>query len=469
MSLSPAGSCRSARRGSIVVVIMIAVVLVALGGLAMTMSTSFGRTGYHEKLVADSRSTARAAVEEAALLINNGKRNVEIDTAAGTAKPVEVPLAELEGGRSPLASLPADQRPKVFVKASIINNTTGLYREGARQQMESIQKFTLPVADQKAREFWERVEKEGLKDKDTGEDRSADSPNAFVANWVDRVGVSGWKPAWERYPEPEGVDANGVKQWRWRGTPRMPALKAVWELFHTASGSVPEEGEMVLPEGQEPPIVIGDKPGKPSIDDFKTKWTEAIRCVSQDAAKKVEACGANPSLAMAHLVGDLKIGKEIASGAEVEATAAFMRDNVIGTNKTYLLELTSAIGYEGAQGRMKGKTAFRTYRLFQKAEWEMAMKRMAAQLACDLQKQGPASLSSQDLATLFPPDPKVEERNEPVPGKDGKPTAARYDPKKMFDDIVYAQMPSTVGARLYPYGIASVDWDPDRVEAKDAK
>ncbi|MBI4872765.1 MAG: hypothetical protein HY814_14505 [Candidatus Riflebacteria bacterium] len=461
--------CRyRADRGSIVVVILIAVVLVVLGGIALAMSTSFGRSGYHEKLVAESQDLARAAVEEAAMLINNGKRNVEIDTALGSMKPVEVKIAELKDSDSPLANLPADQAPKVFVKAAIVDPSKTV-RDTATAQYQSI---TKQLMDDQAREFWERVDKEGLHDKESGADTSADDPNCFVNGWVKHVGIDGWHPKWQKVPEPvktetlsDGVTV--VKYYKWVMKRPMGELFEVFKLFRTVSGDL-DGGEKVLKEGDSPCIDVKTNGGKPSLGEFKQKWEAAIKAVGCDAAKKVEACGANPSLAMAHLVGDLKLGEEIASGAEVKATADFMRDSVIGTNKTYLLEISSSMGYEGYDARMKGKQAFRSYRLFQKAEWEMAMKMMADHLAMNLQNQGGASLSPSDLAQLFPADKGVKERDEPVPDKSCNPTSSHYDPKKMFDDVVYSEMPSTVGTRLYPYGVASMKWDPNRLQEKDA-
>ncbi len=453
--------------GSIVVVVLVAAVLLVIGGISVLMSTHFGRADYHEGLVSQSREIARSAVDEASLLINNGKRNVEIDKALGSAEPVEVPIADVKGGASPLASIPEELRPKVFVKASVVNQTTALHRESARQQMLIIEKFELPSADSETRKFWQRVEAEGLRDKETGEDRSQESPNVFVDSYVKKVGVQGWGPKWDRYPDPEFTDADGVRHFRWKAARRMPELAALFALFRTATGEIADGKEVVRPEGQKPSIQISTNSGKPSLNEFATKWRAGIEAVALDAARKVEACGANPSLAMAHLVGDLKVGEEIASGAEVAATAAFMKDSVLGLNKTYLLEITAKMGYGGAKDRMKGQTAFRTYRLFQKAEWEDAMTMMAAALSRDLQDHGAASLDPGDLAKLFPANPDVEGRNEPVPDRTGQPAMERYDPKAMLDDIVYSQMPSTVGARLYPYGIASLDWDPDRPKAND--
>jgi hypothetical protein len=459
-------------RGSIVTVVLVAAVLAALGAVAVLMSTSFGRTEHHEKLVYDARQLARTAVEEASLLINNGKRNVEIDQALGTSKPVRVQIASA-GDRSPLSGLPEERRPKVYVKASLVNNTTGLYRQSARGQMDSIQKFLLPAADQKARDFWNRVDREGLRDEKTGADTAGDSPNSFVGGWVQKVGLSKWKPEFRQYKDKTRPSATvpGKNEILWKMKPRMKELAEVWALFRTANsaGAALDSGQdyWVL-EGQDPnsSITITDR-SKPDLGEFTRLWTSAVTAVAKDAAKKVEACGANPSLAMAHLVGDLKLGEEIASGAEVQCTADFMRDPVIGTNKTYLLEISTSMGYSGHRDRMKGQTAFRSYRLFQKAEWEMAMKMMARSLASDLQNVGAASLTTADIARCFPAKVGVKGRAEPVPDASGKDSSDSHDPKAMFDDIVYAQMPSTVGARLYPYGVASVSWNPDKLTAAD--
>jgi hypothetical protein len=378
-----------------------------------------------------------------------------------------VDLAELLNSNSPLAKLPPDKRPKVFVKASIVDATKA-HRDGAREQFDSITQF---ITDSRAKEFWERVDKEGLRDKDSGADTSADDPACFINGWVKRVGTSNWHPKWQKVPEPVRTvtqqDGSQLKYYNWVLENPMGELYDVFKLFKTCSGDL-DGSPRELPEGQSPSVNCSTNGSKPSQGEFLAKWEKAIKAVACDAAKKVEACGANPSLAMAHLVGDLKIGKEIASGAEVDATASFMKDSVIGTNKTYLLEMSASMGYEGTAAKMTGKQAFRSYRLFQKAEWEMAMGMMAESLAADLQNMGSASLSPQDFAQMFKAEQGVKGHDEPVPDKACKPTSDRYDPKKMFDDLVYKEMPSTVGTRMYPYGVASMKWAPDNLKDKDA-
>lgn len=484
------------RRGSVLMVLFVVVILGTLGGVAVMMSGNLSRTQAHEKLIDDAQLVARAAVEEASLLLNNGKRNMQISEALSTEAAVEVPLARVPG--TPVGADGAS--PQVFVKATVIDPRG--WKEEASQQMVSIQRSILPSADHETQAFWNRVDQEGLQGHGWSGASEGDCEDCFMKDWVEQVGLSKWKPTYEK-SSPEEVrtitNENGesVQAVKWGIKDQIPELAQVHSLFYESQVAVPEgqtetEGAMEsegggwgghqetggyrafwFPEGHDPNSganVQLTPRSKPSVPVFKAAWEGAIRAVARDASQRVEACGANPSLAMAHLVGDLKLGNVIASGAEVEATASFMRDRTIGASKTYLLELTGAMGYEGAGQKMKGKTGFRTYRILQKAEWEMAMDRMTQKLVKDLQAlEGGVAMAPADFAAGWPAQPGVEGRDAVVPDKDGNPSDSRWDPKAFFQDIVFSELPSTVGARLYPYGVATVGWNPGQAAAADAR
>lgn len=486
--------CRTSRlrRGSVLMVLMVVVILGTLGGVAVMMSGNLSRTQAHEKLVDDAQMIARAAVEEAALLLNNGKQSMQISEALSSERAVELPLPEVPGAMEGDGSA----KPQVFVKATVVDPQG--WKEEAAQQMVTIQRSVLPNADQKTQDFWNRVDQEGLHGS-WGGSEGGDCEDCFMQDWVEQVGLSKWKPHYEKSSPEEVRDITNeqgetVRAVKWGIKDQIPELAHVHSLFYSSEvvqpGQTESEGAMEteggawggqqetggyqsfwFPEGTDPNSNVQLTPrAKPSVAAFKSAWEGAIRAVAKDAAQRVEACGANPSLAMAHLVGDLKLGNVIASGAEVEATASFMKDRTIGANKTYLVELTGAMEYEGAGQKMKGKTAFRSYRILQKAEWEKAMDRMTQKMVRDLQSlEGGVAMTPPDFAEGWPAQPGVEGRDVPVPDKDGAATSSRWDPKAFFPDIVFSELPSTVGSRLYPYGVATVGWNAGQASAADAR
>ena len=123
------------RKGSLFVVIMVAAVLGIMGGIAVMMSTSFGRTSHHDRLVFDAKAYARQATEEAAVLINNGSVDTAIAKAVADVDAMEITdqIGKLPG--SPLADLGA-QKPRVYVKATLMNDDPAYkgWRISARDQ-----------------------------------------------------------------------------------------------------------------------------------------------------------------------------------------------------------------------------------------------------------------------------------------------------------------------------------------------
>lgn len=461
------------RDGSLVVVIAVASILGILAGVAFLMSSSYGRRNFHEKLVFDARGVARQAVEEASLMINNGEADLEIAQAVSKVDAVE--LAKVGSvTSSPLKALKsAGKAPKVFVKATVVNDRT--WRTSAKNQYENLTKILATVPDGDVQAFLKRMRGEhadysgeGLVNKDNINEYTA----AALAEkgqgqgfWsgVNGVGVSNWTPKIvknEKDSIKQGTPPNEVTLYKYRIDPIPPApLKRLYEVFYNPVDTSSVDTSQYYASAPS----FSTPPGKRSSYDasnFRSAWEGAVKWVAQDAAKKVQACGGNPALAMAHLVGDLKHGKAIASGAEVSETRNFMTDTNSAA-KTYLLEITASMSYAGTENRQAGQTAFRSYRLLQRIEWEEIVSRTAKKMAedmCGIQN----GCTPQTFASLWPAKPGVKgEDEELAPG-------VRWNPQEFLARPLYAEMPSSVGSRLYPYGVGKVRWNAAIASKTDA-
>lgn len=441
---------RGKRRGSMVVVLFVAIILGTLGIAAMTMSSSAARRDNFQARRENAFEVARAAAEEAVLLINNGKANVEITESMDTgSKQVEIEAAMLNEQTLEYMGMDKGEVPQVKVRASLIS-PDDLPRKTPREQLDAIQEEIYKRGYsgeylENLQNFWEdRVENEEFHDKDTGEERYETSNSFFNSTKSTKIGS--WGPLnhyrLETTKDPVTgeeipVDPPALKV----STRKMPALNAVWDLFYDhVDGTVDGIAISAADKG------AGARNGSPSATQLRETMDLAMEAVGQDAAKRMDSCGSNPALAMSHLVGDLKTGKAIASGTEVAITSSFLKDTSFGA-KTYLLEITSEQEY--GKGAKKASAEYTTYRVFQKTEWEGAIENMTNALVNDLMSN--YGVSAAMIAEAWPRDEGVEGRDEEVPGN----PSHRYDPKKVIADPVFKHLPSTVGATMYPYSVAN--------------
>lgn len=460
------------RSGSLAVVIAVASILGILAGVAFLMSSSYGRRNFHEKLVFDARGVARQAVEEASLMINNGEADLEIAQAVSKVDAVELDKVGSVAS-SPLKALKSTGKaPKVFVKATVVNDRT--WRTSAKQQYENLAKVLATVPDADVQAFLKRMrgehadyKGEGLVEKDTLAWKSSalaeqGQGSGFWNGWVNAVGVSKWTPTLRKIDKDfitQGTPPNEVKLYKYYIDPIPPApMKKLYEVFYQPIDTSSVDTSQYYASA--PPFPSAQKLGQFNSGAFKQAWEEAVKWVAQDAAKKVQACGGNPALAMAHLVGDLKVGKAIASDAEISATREFMVDQNSAA-KTYLLEITASMGYAGTENRQAGQTAFRSYRILQRIEWEEIVNRTAKAMAGDMIAVG-NGCTAQTFASMWPPKAGVKgEDEELAPG-------VRWNPVAFLGRPLYAEMPSSVGSRLYPYGVGKVRWNAANASKTDA-
>lgn len=418
------------REGSVATVLWVVVILGILAVSSVMMSTGLGRRDHQQALRENAREVARVAAEEAALLINNGRVNVAIDEALGRTDAVPVESPVLDATNVEVMGVDASTPPRVTVRAAVISPDQ-LPKKPPLEQLREIQEEIEsrgydPATYQRLQEFWQRVEDEGL-----GGDDGLDGRFWAMAG---QVKVESWGP---RGKEEVRDPATGEVTEEARPDKKIDELRAVWELFYDHDGTGLASG-------------VGGRRPAPGASALGAAWPEAMRAVGREAASRMESCGSNPNLAMSHLVGDLKTGEPIASGTEVDITSAFMKSRELGGNATYLLEITAAMAYGGrASGLgMGGEVEYTTYRLFQKSEWEKAVQRMTESLVSSLLGLG---VSPSTLGAVFPPDPSQDGRDEVVPG-----STVRYDPRKVVADPIFEELPSTLGARMYPYTLANV-------------
>jgi hypothetical protein len=425
---------RHRRRGSIVVVLGIAVVLGTLGAAAAMLSGGLGRRDYHQALRENALEVARTAAEEAALKINNGKVTIQLDDAAlETLEPVRMPTSFVTGAHLERLGIPEDAAPEVLVRAARIG-PGALRRRPPSEQLREIQEeietkgYTADQYD-RLKTFWNEVGAE-LGAAPTIVER--DRLTSDFWNWSKDVGIERWLHRSKSGDWTTPIGSAGG------GGGGEEGLPGVAQLFYEP------------PSEQGPSPRLEERPrftDKTFLEELGERWDKAMREVGRDAAQRMASCGANPALAVAHLVGDLRTGALISSDTEVDYTTSFMRSQEVGAEKTYLLEIAAQVEFEGAASQMGGKVHYTTYRLFQKAEWEALLENMTGALVESLKEH---DVRPSEIARLFPADSSEERRDQPVPGH----PSVRYDPLKVLIDPVYAELPSTAGSRMYPYALA---------------
>lgn len=450
-----------ARRGSIVAVILVAVILGTLGGVALWMSGSYKRHGVHESLRYAAQRMCRAAAEEAALLIHNGKLDVVIDAALAdqTTKDITSHLpADVHDRVMSMSGVKSGLIPKVFVRAAVAS-PDGLRRTPAAQWQNIIQE----VRDAKNVEgvkFWQE-----MKDKNLISATLPDS-NEFWNSYVKSIKIDNFKPeVIVKYSNAVPGQSNGSNDGSSDPTSfeekSLPEGKELYLLFGSqgARAVTGRSTTMQVPEYRM------DASRKPSIEQVKAAWSKAVVSAAKDAAAKVESCGSNPAGAMAHLVGDLKENEVVSSGTERNAAKAFLESSQLGETKSYLLEITSQCEYAGADGsRMAGRMSHTVYRLFQKAPWEAAVREMQSSLVrCLVTGCGGAhaAYSPAEIASAWPPepvrpgDPTNSSHRVSVTDAAGNPTSTLFDPDKIITRPIDDILPTAVGSRLYPYTLVS--------------
>ncbi len=424
------------RRGSIVAVIWVGVVLGIMGMSAATLSRGMGRREFHQGMREGALEVARLATEEAALLVNNGKVSLALDDSAlEELAPVEVPVRMTAGRDVEVPGIPAGMRPRVLVRAGRIGPDELARKVPPKEQLEQVlEEIETKGYDEakleQLRGFWNDVGRELGVDKESiekarnrGEAPPAPQLDSEFWNWSQAVGIERWMFASKSGDHTTPKNSAGDDS-----TP----LQKVAKLFYKPSAGGPAVRRT---DGFD-------------LEELKEAWGDAMRSVGQDAAQRMASCGANPALAIAHLVGDLRTGALISSDTEVTVTSSFLRSKELGADKTYLLEISAIMGFggEGAAG-MGGEVHHTTYRLFQKLEWEAILDNMTASLVRSLQAH---DVSPHQIAEMFPPDESEARRNLAMPG-----SGVRYDPLKVLIDPIYAELPSTSGSRLYPFPVAS--------------
>lgn len=424
---------RHRRRGSIVVVLGVAVVLGTLGAAAAMLSGGLGRRDYHQALRENALEVARGAAEEAALKINNGKVTIELDDAAlETLAPMRMPTSFVTGAHLERLGIPADAAPEVLVRAARIG-PEAMRRRPPSEQLKEIQeeietKGYTPEQYDRLRTFWDEVGNELAAN---GDAAAGNELTSDLWNWSHQVGIERWlhRSKSGDWKTPIGSAGGGAAQ---QGLPGVAAL-----FYEDANQNGP------TPRLDERPTFAD----KTFVEELGERWQEAMRGVGRDAAQRMASCGANPALAVAHLVGDMRTGALISSDTEVDYTTSFLQSKEVGAEKTYLLEIAAQVDYQGAGDTMNGQAHYTTYRLFQKAEWEALLENMTGALVDSLLEH---DVKPGEVARLFPRDADDPRRDQPVPGHPG----VRYDPMKVLIDPIYAELPSTAGSRMYPYALA---------------
>lgn len=470
------------RRGSVVVVIMVAVVLGLLGGSAVMMSQGYHRQDTAEGMRYSAKVVCRAIAEQASLMMHNGTCDLMVDEAVG--RPVEI-LSEAKAaqdkrlraiydlvlqnaartsGRSSALKL----RPLVRVVASVIDDNRRLHRSALNQFnqiFEEIKTLDDPARRQEAVAFWER-----MKTDDKVSDLAKAVKDGTAENTaVEETGEATGGEPFDRYVRLTLGDFAAVDQEIKDGddrsydpprfTPKsLPALEKVYQLFGTITGAAGTRRSSSF-NGR-----------KPSPEEFKVAWEAALSGPGgpgEDAAKKVGSCGSNPASALAHLLGDLKENQIVASGTEVAVTNDFLYSRKYGDSKTYLIQLEAVCPYELSGGRMKSEEGvkYTTYRLFQKAPWEDAVLGASRSLVKDLVSgSGHATFTADEIARIWPPAPA--DRDNPdsarrvlVPGS----TTVYYDSTLVMLEPLKGVLPASVGSRLYPYTLCAVGDKPMRL------
>jgi len=451
--------------GSVLVVVMVAVVLGMLGGSAVVMSTSHNRKDTQESLRYSAKVACRAIAEQAALMIHNGSCDLMIDHALG--EPKEIPFKKdayqliLKNSVRTASGARFRMEPKVFILASVVDASgkNKLVRSAMNQWKEiyaEVQNIEDPAKRKQSIEFWERVrdDKEvsqyanAVKDgtakdlvgqevvtaeRDENEDSLDLLVNAISLNSFRPRDIAKKKSLLETvFAKTEPVERKGLEE-----------LMDVYKLF----------GEITI--GSDGARVGKFTPGKkPSAEVFKATWEKGLRRVGEDAASRIQSCGSNPASAFSHLIGDLAYNEEIASGTEVNVTNRFMYSGKYGDTTTYLIQLKAVCPYELSGGRLKGEVEYTTYRLFQKAPWEKAIIGASKSLVKDLIKHG---MTEDDIKTMWPPkeDPEdkyyTEEHSVPVQAD----SSVTYDPYEVMMVPLKGVLPSSVGSRLYPYTLCA--------------
>lgn len=427
------------RSGSVVAVVWIAVILGILGLASFMLSSSYGRRGFHEGMRHDAYQAARAAAEEAALRINNGAVNAAIDQALDTAAPVPVE-SPMMGDHLRIMGVPVGAEPKVSVRAAVVKELPG--KPPLEELLEIEQEIAKGGYGPEVTKFWERMREEGVTD---------DGKTSSFYNMAASAKIKDWGPKGRSAQVDNSVSPPVVTQ---KAVPdkSISELRAIFDLFyeHDGSEAIDENGASVGLAASG----IGGTKGAPGAGALLPAWNAGMKEVAKESARWLSSCGANPNLAVAHLVGDLALGEVIASGTEVNVTSNFMKSKELDDNQVYLLEIEAAAPYGGAGAtRMQGEMKHTTYRLFTKVAWEQAIGWLTESLVGDLVDLGvPAS----QIAQMWPAHPTEEGRQAPVPGSPG----TKYDPKKPIWDVIAEDMPPTAGARMYPYVLARTQGKP---------
>lgn len=468
--------------GSVVVVIMVAVVLGLLGGSAAMMSQSYRRQDTAEAMRYSAKVVCRAIAEQAALMMHNGTCDLMVDEAVG--RPVEIlspakaaqdrrikaiyDLVLENAARTSGGARALELRPLVRVVASVIDDNRRLHRSALNQFNQIFEEIkTLDDAGrrQEAVAFWER-----MKTDDKASDLARTLKEGTAENTaLEESGAATGAEPFDRYVglvlgdfravDQEVKDGDDRSYDPPRFTPKsLPALEKVYQMFGTITGA-PGTRRTSSFNGQ-----------KPSPEQFKVAWEAALTGPGgpgEDAAKKVGSCGSNPASALAHLLGDLKENQIVASGTEVAVTNDFLYSRKYGDSKTYLIQLEAVCPYELSGGRMKSEEGvkYTTYRLFQKAPWEDAVLGASRSLVRDLvSNTAHATFSADEIARIWPPAP--EDRDNPtsarrtlVPGS----TSVYYDATAVMFEPLKGVLPASVGSRLYPYTLCAAADKPMRL------
>ncbi len=478
------------RRGSVAIVIIVAVVVAALAAAALTMSGHAGRKEFHQGMRHNAFEVAKAAAEEAALLINNGHANASIEGALDSA----VPLAFAD---SPMMNednleyfgVDAGSRPKVTMRASVVDRFER--KPGKAQLDEILAEIAKGGYKPDVVEFWERMKKEQTEESSTLTDDANDRNDAFM-DMARNVSIKSWGP--EGTPAPCTTDpltgATTFADPEKRGKRDNPGeldgtLRAMFELFYTHDGSRATDCDgsdlgLAKSGGVSPK-------GAPAPDAVKRAFEAAIVAIGDDAASKLQGCGSNPNGAVAHAIGDLALGEVIASGTEVSVTTNLMKSRELKDNKVYLLEISATQAYgdtkamdldKASGGAAAPEVAFTTYRLFEKVEWENAVMALTQGYCPGMVEGEPGKgiiaeflqhgMTDSQIASMYPADSAEPGRNVRIPLPSGGFSSLRYDPKKVIWDIfAKSDMPVTAGGRMYPYTIASTHLDMSKAQTVD--
>lgn len=436
------------RSGSIIAVIIVSVILGTLAAGALVMSSGYRRQSSHEGLRFSAHVAAKAAAEEAALLIHNGKLDIVIDDALASqqTKDLSLFLSDRVHDENTRINGIVGGRPKVSVTAAVANPQG--WAQTPLQQWEAIIKEVTDAKNSEAIAFWQEMRDKNL----------IGTAPPSSSTFMDRCSKVNLDRIVGNHTQNQVPNSNPTQ---YSSCKCLDGAHELAQLFGTVT------------TGPDNKVSTSWSGNGPDVGALKSAWNRVVTAVAKDAASKVESCGSNPAGAMAHLMGDLYNNEVVSSGTERDAAKAFLESEDVGVTSTYLLEITAEVGYgAGPSGTDRsGKARYSTYRLFQKAPWEKGVDAMQKSVVrCLLSGCGKhKAYSRRDIEQLWPAPPedpadparsamhraKIPEKTQEPSVRDTDSSDRYYDPTQVIAATVDEVLPASVGSRLFPYTLCS--------------